>query len=334
MRVIVDARWIGNYGIQRYSAEVLKRAPFGVDVIPIRSGPRPSSPLSPFWFAAGISRLGKAVVFSPGYMPPAWCGSPFVFTMHDLIHTESPTRSAALKRIFYNKIIRPAALRAARILTVSEYSRSRILDWLGIEPSRVMVTGNGVDPFFCPSEEPADATRPYVLYVGGGKPHKNLVRLVQAFSAASIPAEVSLHLSGPPHEDIVREASRLGISQRIVFTGMLTEAQLRTQYRNALALILPSLNEGFGLPVVEAMACGTPVVASNATALPEVVGSAGLLVDPYDVDSIAAGISRIVADAELRAALRARGLERAALFSWDRTAKRAWDAVEEAGCLV
>jgi len=186
--------------------------------------------------------------------------------------------------------------------------------------------------------------RPYILYVGTIQPRKNLVRLIEAFAhmleirdwrleiGASTPdlqsliSNLQLVIAGKRGwltESIERRVTELGLAGRVRFTGYVADEDLPALLSGALAFVLPSLYEGFGMPVLEAMACGTPVLASNTSALPEVAGDAALLVDPTDTVAIAAGLARLAADAGLRAQLRARGLARAARFTWDRCAEEA-----------
>lgn len=329
MQIIVDARWVGIYGIQRYAAEVLRRAPSNAQSVNLVGGPSPSSPLSPFWLSRKLACCGQGVFFSPGYMPPAFSARSYVVTLHDLIPLRSATKLLAARCAFFQFVVRPAARRAARILTVSEFSRREIIDWLDVPPERVVVVGNGVDPKYCPGEDQSKYTFPYVLYVGGNKPHKNLRRLMAAFASPAIPSEFKLVLSGDSNSELASIICELGIGERIVFAGRLSEDELVRLYRGAAALALVSLYEGFGLPILEAMACGTPVVTSNSSSLPEVAGEAAVYVDPISIDSIAGGISVVLRDESLRSRLRQAGLERAGRFSWDRTAGRVWDVVEQ-----
>jgi glycosyltransferase involved in cell wall biosynthesis len=184
------------------------------------------------------------------------------------------------------------------VLTVSAFSRREILEWTGLPGERVEVVGNGVSAAFRPDGPRHQPGYPYFLHVGRRAAHKNVERLVAAHTA-----------------------SRCGREVRLLFTGDLSEDQLAAHYRGAVALAFPSLYEGFGLPIVEAMASGTPVLTSNATAIPETAGRGNaLVVDPLSVDAIAAGLDQLAEDAVLRADLRQRGLARAKAFSWEQVA--------------
>lgn len=251
-----------------------------------------------------------------------------IFTVHDLIHIDVQEESSRFKTLYYNAVVRPAMSRARRVLTVSEYSRQRLLEWSGVSPDQVMVVGNGVDAVFSPQGAVHQPGYPYVLYVRNAKPHKNVVGLLQAFALMNMP-DVRLLLSGNADDDTRHEALRLGLLGQVVFTGRIPEAELPAYYRGAAVVTMPSLYEGFGLPPLEGMACGVPVVVSDSTSLPEVVGDAGLLVDPRSPESIAYGLIRALSDTALRQQMRERGLERAKLFNWDEVSERVRQVLEE-----
>ena len=319
---LYDARWRGHHGIARFSREVLARLPAADEL----TRGDPLSPLDPLLVAWRLIRTRPSVYFSPGFNPPLFSLSPFVFTVHDLIHLDVPEESGLGKRLYYAVFVRPAARRAHRVLTVSAYSRNRIAVWAGIPQEQVVVVGAGVDARFSP-DGPAHAPgSPYVLCVANRKPHRNIPRLLEAFALLS-DSDLHLVLSGDPDPDTVHHALRLGIYHRLAFAGLIPEAELPAYYRGAALVVVPSLYEGFGLPALEGLACGAPVVCSDTTSLPEVVGDAAVLVDPYDVGSIAAGMRRALKEGPL---LRERGLARAQLFSWDKTAALIQKVLQEA----
>lgn len=249
-----------------------------------------------------------------------------VCSVHDLIHLRIPEESGVLKRAYYEKIVRPGIAKAFRILTVSEFSRSDILNWSGALESQVICVGNGVDDCFFGSLTPYKPGFPYLLYVGARKPHKNLDRLLEAFAASRAGRELKLVLSGNADAATTALASRLGVADRLVFAGRIPDADLPAWYCGATALLFPSYFEGFGLPPVEAMAGGTPVLTTTATSLPEAVGDAALTVDPFSVEAIRDGIDRITHDDTLRARLIAAGPVQARKHSWDSVARKV-DAV-------
>ncbi len=287
-------------------------------------------PLEPIWLSWQIARRDPDVYFSPGFNPPLWSTAPFVFMIHDLIHLRFARDYGFRQRAYYETVVRPAARRASAVLTVSEFSRGEILDWSGAPASKVKVVKAGVAKVFSPEVKPLSLPYTYFLYVGNRKSHKNVPRLLEAFALASPGPGIRLIFSGNSDSETAGLAGRLGLGGRVVFFGPVTDAALPRLYRGATALVFPSLSEGFGLPPLEAMACGTPVITSNVSSLPEVVGDAGLMVDPFDVEALAKAMRRVLAEEELRAGMSARGIERARLFSWDRTTAQVSQILREA----
>lgn len=323
--ILYDARWIGNHGIGRFAGELQKLLP-GLAAFEARRPP--FHPLDPVLLGAALWRRNPKLFFSPGYNSPiGWPGA-FVFTLHDLNHLRVPENSTALKRAYYRHIIKPACHRAQCVLTVSEYSKREIAAWAGLEEERIVNVGNGAGPAFSPTGPKYDPGYPYVLYVGSRKEHKNLYRLLKAYSIAGVRQDVRLIISGLPDQRIVGEIERLGLEGDVVFKELSADGQLSDAYRGAVAFVFPSLYEGFGLPPLEAMGCGVPVLSSNVCSLPEVLGDAAILVDPLDLQAIADGIKRLVHDSVLRAGLREKGLLRAKVFSWEETARKARRALQ------
>lgn len=316
MKVLFDARWIGDHGIGRFASEVLKRLP---DVQLLQDGLSPVNPIDTLWSSVKIAltRPTPDLYFTPGYTPPLWCDIPFIFTIHDLNHIDIPQNSNFLKKLYYQWVILPACHRAFSVLTVSEFSRNRILKWSGLPPERVVNVSVGVDEQFQSVGTRHMPGYEYLLYVGNHKPHKNLPRLLDAFSLSGVQNRVKLIISGYAEPELNQIIRSLNLEQSVIFAGVIPDDALPAFYRGALALIFPSLYEGFGLPALEAMACGTPVITSNTTSLPEVVGDAAILVDPLSINEIAESIERICRDKALRETLRERGLRRATMFSWD-----------------
>ena len=255
-----------------------------------------------------------------------------VTVVHDVIPLDFPDYYPR-QQLYFRRLV-PAVLRRARVVVaVSEATRRRVIAAYGLSPARVRTVLNGFDAEQFSPDGPVsdDGGLPYVLFVGNLLPHKNLPRLVEAVARAATSTPVRLVVVGGGRPRAVAQlrtlADRVGAGvQRRAFVS---PSELAPLLRGARALVLPSLAEGFGLPAVEAMACGTPVIAGNVAALPEVVGDAGLLVDPRDVTALADAVVRVLSDDRLRKELGARGLERAARFSWARCAGELLGIVRE-----
>jgi glycosyltransferase involved in cell wall biosynthesis len=281
------------------------------------------------WLSHHIITMRPKVFFSPGFNPPLLCPVPLVFTIHDLMQVELGGVVTPAKRLYYNLLIKPAARRAYRVLTVSEFSRAQILNWTGLPEERVVNVGNGVD---YPFRQIGDRYRPgfpYILYVGNYRLHKNLDRLFAAFRDIDAP-DLRLLLTGSAPPEMTARLARAGLKDRVGFLGAISDERLSAVYRGAKLLVLPSLSEGFGLPALEAMACGIPVVASKNAALPEVLGGAGVLVDPLDISDIRSGIERVLGDSSLRMRMRRLGLQRAGKYRWEKVGAAVCKVLQEA----
>ena len=267
-----------------------------------------------------------------------------VITVHDvkrLRHPEFFRRKAV--RLFADRIKR-AADAADRILVVSANTKEELIAFTGIPKDKVVVTSEGIGAHFKPIKDHSaiNATTrrygvngPYILYVGAAKENKNLKRLVTAFTLVKKETDIDHHLvlAGSPewgYRSFQREIrSVVGLREDIVFPGYVTDTDLPHFYAGADVLAMPSIHEGFGLPAAEAMACGTPVLVSNRASFPEVVGDAGLQVDPYKADEIAAGLLRLIGDEELRRTCIQKGLARAKDMTWDVVARRVLSVYKE-----
>lgn len=258
-----------------------------------------------------------------------------VVTIHDLAYFDYPECFDGAQIGRWKRDVKWLADQATMVITVSEFARGTIVERLGVDPHRIRVTYHGVSRMFfegTPSA-PFDATqsrfgirRPYVLFVSTVQPNKNVARLLEAFDLLrrSELRGWQLVVAGQPGwlvGPIFAAAEKMGVGGDIVFTGFVEDGILAELYRHAEVFVLPSLAEGFGIPAIEAMACGAPVVVSKTGALPEIVGDAGVLVDPYSCEDIARGILEAATDQTLRASLVARGSIRASVFRWERTAR-------------
>jgi glycosyltransferase involved in cell wall biosynthesis len=285
----------------------------------------------PFQLPRAVRRAGADLLHCPSPLCPVLPTVPFVLTLYDVMVWDHPEWFTA-KNVVRQRMALPfAAQRATRILTCSSYSRDRILAALDVNPERVMVAPLGVDEQFTPGPS-ADwslarlgVTPPFILTVGTLQPRKNLETALSAFERlVAAGANHSLVVAGAQgwsNSEFLRRCRRSKAASRIAFTGRVTESELVNLYRGAECLVFPSRYEGFGLPAVEAMACGTPVICSGSTSLPEIVGDAGILVDPNDLEAFEAALTRVLSSSRLRDELSAKGLARARNYSWDRTAR-------------
>jgi glycosyltransferase involved in cell wall biosynthesis len=324
--IYADQRWIGEDGIGRFARNVLA----GIDYRPVSIASHPASRVDPWRLARELGKLTRSdLFFSPGYNSPLFCASPFVFTIHDLNHIDRPENTSLAKRLYYATVLKHACYRAAQILTVSEFSRRRIIDWSGVPEEKVINVRSGVDPAFNPGVAPFELPFPYLLCVSNRKRHKNELRTMEAFARAGLGGAMRLVFTGNPTAELTDWIERNHVAESVYFVGLLPEAQMPSLYRSAEALIFASLYEGFGLPVLEAMACGTPVVTANSSALPEVAGDAALLVDPTSVDQIAEAMKRVARETSLRQMLREKGLAQAAHFPWKYTTSKTHTVLTE-----
>jgi glycosyltransferase involved in cell wall biosynthesis len=325
--VLADLRWARNTGIGAVQRSILSRAPAEIEILDLQLKGRIGSPWSPIAIAARLAkRAGESSVFwSPGYMPPIIARIPAVVTVHDLTHLRYYSRAHAQ---YYNFVLRSAFRRCRSIICVSEFTRNEFLNWSGMEDSRVVVVKNGVSPSFF-RERPGESDQsPYILYPGNRRSYKNLARVIEAFSYSKLwKRGVRFAVTGSRGESVVRKAAEVGVEKYLVFLGDVSEEELAEIYNRALFVAFVSLYEGFGLPIVEAMAACVPVLTSNVSAMPEVAGDAALLVDPTSVEEIAGGMTRLAESSSLREELIQRGKSRIREFDWNMAAKQVWEVV-------
>ncbi|WP_423823874.1 glycosyltransferase family 1 protein [Salinisphaera sp. SPP-AMP-43] len=266
-----------------------------------------------------LSTARPSYYFSPGFNSVSGYRGPFGLTIHDLIHLHVPGEQSAAKKLYYRALLKPALKRARHVFTVSEYSKQDILQWSNIDKQKIVVVGNGVSSVFTPEGYATTYQRPYLFYVGNHKPHKNTLNAIKAFKISRTSYTHDFLLSGPPRQHVTDFIAREGLIGKVRFTGMLEEQDLASHYRGATSLIMPSLYEGFGLPVIEAMACGCPVVSSDRTALTEVGGQAAIYFNPEHVDAIADAIDQTL-DKERVEHMSLLALANSARFNWQTVA--------------
>jgi glycosyltransferase involved in cell wall biosynthesis len=368
VRVAIDARKLHDFGIGTYIRNLLRQLartdcsteyvllcrqadlPVAAQLGPNFRGvlePAPNYSLREQVHVPWLLHREKPDVYhAPHYVLPPAIRCRSVVTIHDCIHLMFPQYLPNRAAYAYARASMWAAARRSHcILTVSEASKRDILHFFNVPPEKIVVVYNAIDEHFWQTPAEADVARVreryqldhrFVLYVGNIKPHKNLVRLIEAFAVfrKSGFEDVKLLIIGDEISKLPalrRAVHRHKLHKHVRFLGYLPDQMLAILYRLAAVFVFPSLYEGFGLPPLEAMASGTPVVTSNVSSLPEVAGDAAALVDPYDVDSIADGLRRVVGNPALAEELRRKGLARAREFSWQRSVEKTRQLYEEIG---
>jgi len=295
------------------------------------------------WFQHSIPRvLNKIkpdVFFSPDGFIPLKHSIPVVSVIHDLNFEHYPKDLPPAVRYYYRHYFKTFATEAKEIITVSRFSKDDIVKQYQVDPEKIHVVYNGVNEKFQPlSEEDKKRIRsentggsPYILHTGSLLPRKNISRLLQAFDLfRKDHPDFKLILAGGKISgirDIYHQWHRMKFRHEVIFTGYIEAEHLRRITAAAETLVLVSYFEGFGLPLLEAMACHVPVVCGNVTALPEIAGEAVLLTDPFSVSGIAKNLTKIIDNASLRRNLISRGQERVAQFNWDSTAESVWNVL-------
>jgi glycosyltransferase involved in cell wall biosynthesis len=285
-------------------------------------------------------REGIDLLHNMAFVGPLASTCPFVVTVHDLSFLFYPHSFRSLRRIYLRVFARMSVRRARRVIAVSESTKRDLVEIYGISPAKIDVIHNGVDASFQPlPADQVDAFRlqrglpdRFVLFVGTLEPRKNIARLIEAY--ARLPQErpplVLVGGKGWFYDEIFGRVEALELTDEVHFVGFVPAEDLPLWYNAAELFVYPSMYEGFGLPPLEAMACGTAVITSTASSLPEVVGKAGQLADPTDTDALATAMEQVLGNRDLQEQMQAAGLVQAAGFSWEKAARQTVDSYRRA----
>ena len=331
MSVVVNGRFLERRitGVERYGREILLR--LGGSHKIVRSGEWSNNLRGHFWEQVALpGQVGSDhVLWSPANTGPLWVKNQ-VLTLHDLSPLEHPGWYQPAFALWYRIFLPPLFVRVRRVVVSSEFVKAKMTKRFGMTDGHVVVIPGGVDTgrFHPGAEQRLDVPERYVLFVGSLQLRKNLSRLLDAWQQVKETKPGTWLVIAGAGSDIFRPM-KLTTREQVIFLGPVSESDLPGLYAHAALFVLPSLDEGFGLPVLEAMASGTPVAASSAGALPEVIGEAGLFFDPLDISEIADALQRGLTDAPLRNSLREIGPIRARCFSWQESADKMWKVFEE-----
>jgi glycosyltransferase involved in cell wall biosynthesis len=298
-----------------------------------------------FFFGAALGRDKLSLFWSPDTKLPIFLPSdiPYVVTVHDLAILREPETYKLSRVVYWRKLFKHAIQRSALVVADSNATRDDLMELMDVPPEKIRVIYCGVSPRFRLIDDQdylARVARKYslpkqfLLFVGLFSPRKNIAGILQAYAILKKKHQVSHHLvmvgeRGWRYRADLELVQRLGLESDVVFPGFVEDEDLPAVYNLADVFIFPSLYEGFGLPVLEAMACGTPVVTSDLSALPEVVGDAGVLIDPRDPEEIASGVYRLLSNSKLASGLARAGLERSSHFTWTNAARELMAVFQE-----
>ena len=306
----------------------------------VRVRPATSVLRIPFGIPSAVRRY-RSEVLHVSYVAPPAVACPTVVTVHDLSYLAYPQSLSPRARLILTNLVPFSVRRAARVIAVSRFTRDDLVRRYGIAEEKISMIHEAAGPAFQPIDDagsrplPEGVTQPFVLAVGNLEPRKNLARLIEAFAALAREPGVTAKLvlvgrAKGQADALARLVEQHGLRERVVFTGFVEERELVRLYNRAAVFVYPSLYEGFGLPPVEAMACGCPVVASNVTAMPEVLGDAALLVDPTSTYALAEAMREVLGREGLASDLRVRGLRQAARYSWAKAAEQTGEVYRKA----
>ena len=355
-KIAIDARMVRHSGIGTLTTNIISRLPmnsgldifllgnpdhlktFGLPVIPCES---PIYSLrEQIDIPVLLKRNGIEALHSTHYNIPLFFRGKLCVSIHDLIHLIYPQFLSSKAALFYARLMFSFACKNSdKIITISEHSKRDIIKYFKTDPSRIAITYPGVSSDFFVSEEKARVMKEkygrYILYVGAIRPHKNVLRLAEAFISLkqSQKLEHKLVLVGKSKTDYLIEIKRMfrenHLENALVIIENPPQGVIPDMYRGAELFVFPSLYEGFGLPPIEAMACGCPVVSSNSSSLPEVIGDAGLLIDPDKVEELASAMYKVLTEQDFRDSLIQKGFERIKRFSWETTTSQTFEIYKE-----
>lgn len=289
-----------------------------------------------FQFPKLLKKYNLDIVHFPHFNVPIFYSGKFVVTIHDLIHQHHSMKRATtlnpfafkIKQVGYKRVFKHAIAGSCKILVPSTSVKKLLIDEWRVNNEKIVVTAEAVENNFAKRAGKSNTNYPYMFYVGNAHPHKNVEGLIKAFlRLRKKQQDLKLVLAGGESffwQRIKKEHQQQGI----IYTGFVSDERLAALYKNANCLVIPSFEEGFGLPVLEAMAVGCPVIAANVASLPEVAGDAALYFDPRSIDDMVDKIQRLLSSGELRKKLIAKGKKRVKLFSWEKMAKQTLEAYE------
>lgn len=363
MRIAIDARLVSYLGggTSRYTIQLvnaLATLPSGEEIMVLEgrggapAGTWPPSTrthrlltpphhhLEQLTLPAELLLVGADLVHSPDFIPPFYRNCRSVITIHDLAFLRFPDLLTAESARYYGQVGR-ASRSADQVIAVSHATKQDVVELLGVDPGKVTIAYEAAGAECRPMErgemyrqrKRLGLADRFILFVGTLEPRKNLPLLLRAFSAVWKEHRVPLVVVGGKgwlYEEVFATHESLALGDAVVFAGQVASEELVNYYNCAAALVLPSLYEGFGLPALEAMACGTPAIVSDVSSLPEITGDAALRVDPHDAEGFTAAMRAVLGDQELRETLRAKGLERASQFSWEKAARETLDVYRKA----
>jgi glycosyltransferase involved in cell wall biosynthesis len=369
-RIVIDARFWSESGIGRYLRNLVRELQLldikndyfilllKKDYNKVKLNSNFQKVLADFsWYGVDeqvklpqiLGQLKPDLVHFPHFNVPIFYRGKFVVTIHDLIHRHFQMRRATthnplfykIKTLGYDRAFQTAARKSLGIITPSDFIKEQLIDELGVKKEKIMVTPEAVDENFAKLAREVSKkdfqllvkkfkiSGLYLFYVGNAHPHKNLPNLIAAFVRlrAKYP-KLQLVLSGPDHY-FWRQLKKDKVSG-LVFTGFVSEKELAVLYKNAQAFVFPSLEEGFGIPVLEAMACGCPVISSNYASLPEVGGEAAIYFDPRNIQDMMEKIEQVLNSSELKKKLKENGLKRSKQFNWKTLAEQTLEVYNSA----